>query len=158
MVNQRLNADMREEKEKLQMIFNTSPDAEVISRLSDGSIVKGTAIGINEYRAIRKDGSILDIEVTRGIIRDGNGQPAKMLYIIRDISERKQAEQKIQRLIQQLEIEKRTAQLNAITDSLTGLANRRYFDEALNIEFHRLKRSGSPLSLIMLDVDHFKKI
>jgi diguanylate cyclase (GGDEF)-like protein len=40
---------------------------------------------------------------------------------------------------------------------LTGLANRRYFDEAFNLEYHRLKRSGTPLSLIMLDVDHFKK-
>ena len=49
------------------------------------------------------------------------------------------------------------AQLNSVTDSLTGLANRRYFDDALETEFYRLKRSGSNLSLIMLDVDHFKK-
>ena len=44
-----------------------------------------------------------------------------------------------------------------MTDSLTGLANRRYFDEALSTEFYRVKRSGAPLSLIMLDVDYFKK-
>jgi len=140
-----------------QILDYLVPEDRERARLNIISTIKGAALGLNEYSAIRKDGSILDIEVTRGLIRDGNGQPAKMLYIIRDISERKQAEQKIQQLIQQLEIEKKTAQLNAITDSLTGLANRRYFDEALNIEFHRLKRSGSPLSLIMLDVDHFKK-
>lgn len=60
-------------------------------------------------------------------------------------------------LVQQLERERNMAQLNSITDSLTGLANRRYFDEALRTEFFRLKRSGASLSLIMLDVDYFKK-
>ncbi len=80
-----------------------------------------------------------------------------MVFIVRDISERKQAEQQIQELFQQLEIEKNKAQVDANTDSLTGPANRRYFDEAFSTEYHRLKRSGAPLSLIMLDVDHFKK-
>jgi len=44
-----------------------------------------------------------------------------------------------------------------MTDSLTGLSNRRYFDVALNAEFYRLKQSKATLSLIMLDIDHFKK-
>ena len=47
--------------------------------------------------------------------------------------------------------------LAAITDPLTKLDNRRRFNEVLNIEFYRLKRSGAPLSLIMIDVDHFKR-
>jgi len=64
--------------------------------------------------------------------------------------------EKVQQLIQQLEVERNTAQLNSLTDSLTGLANRRYFDEALKIEFNRSKRSGFILSLIMLDIDYFK--
>lgn len=111
----------------------------------------------NEYRGVRQDQSIFDIEVNSGFVLSTNGQPTKMVFIVRDITERKLAEQQIQELVQQLEIEKNTAQLNSITDSLTGLANRRYFDEALRTEFYRLKRSGSTLSLIMLDVDHFKK-
>jgi diguanylate cyclase (GGDEF)-like protein/hemerythrin-like metal-binding protein len=41
-------------------------------------------------------------------------------------------------------------------DGLTGIANRRYFDEKLAQEYARLARSGAELSLIMLDVDHFK--
>ncbi|MFA6900117.1 MAG: diguanylate cyclase, partial [Desulfurivibrionaceae bacterium] len=57
----------------------------------------------------------------------------------------------------QLEIERDLAQSNSLTDSLTGLSNRRFFDNALRTEFSRHKRSGSQLSLIMLDVDHFKK-
>lgn len=43
------------------------------------------------------------------------------------------------------------------TDGLTGLANRRRFDEVLGSEWARAKRSGQPLALIMLDVDYFKK-
>lgn len=60
-------------------------------------------------------------------------------------------------MVKKLEIERNTAQLNSITDSLTGLFNRGYFDKTLRVEFARLMRSGSVLSLIMLDIDHFKK-
>lgn len=45
----------------------------------------------------------------------------------------------------------------ARTDSLTGLANRREFDEALHREWHRALRHRSPLSLLVIDVDHFKE-
>jgi len=110
----------------------------------------------NEYRGMRRDKSIFNIEVNSEFVRNANGQPIRMVFIIRDITERKLAEQHIQELVERLEIEKNTAQLNSITDSLTGLLNRRYFDMALKTEFYRLKRSGSTLSLVMLDVDHFK--
>lgn len=43
------------------------------------------------------------------------------------------------------------------TDGLTGIANRRSFDRALSLEWMRAQRSNSPLSLILLDVDHFKR-
>jgi diguanylate cyclase (GGDEF)-like protein/PAS domain S-box-containing protein len=111
----------------------------------------------NEYRGIRKDQSIFDIEVNSGFVNNINGRPTKMVFIVRDITERKLAERQIKQLVQQLETERSIAELNSITDSLTGLANRRYFDDTLKNEFYRLKRSGSALSLIMLDIDHFKK-
>jgi len=44
----------------------------------------------------------------------------------------------------------------ANTDGLTGLANRRHFDEVLAQELARCRRSGNALALLMLDVDHFK--
>ena len=44
------------------------------------------------------------------------------------------------------------------TDPLTGLANRRVFDRVLKRECARLKRTGTPVSLIILDVDHFKSL
>lgn len=45
----------------------------------------------------------------------------------------------------------------AINDGLTKIHNRRYFDEVLAVEWKRTKREKSPLSLIMLDIDFFKK-
>ena len=46
----------------------------------------------------------------------------------------------------------------AITDELTGLRNRRYIMEQLEKEYQRAVRSGTPLSLMILDIDHFKVI
>ena len=50
----------------------------------------------------------------------------------------------------------RLAQL-AVTDGLTGLYNHRHFHERITLEVERSQRSGLPLSLLMLDVDHFKQ-
>lgn len=41
-------------------------------------------------------------------------------------------------------------------DSLTGLANRRHFDEAMQIEWRRAVRQQSPMAVLMIDIDHFK--
>jgi diguanylate cyclase (GGDEF)-like protein len=46
----------------------------------------------------------------------------------------------------------------ATYDTLTSLHNRRYFDERLTLETQKAFRSGAPLSLIMVDIDHFKKV
>ena len=46
----------------------------------------------------------------------------------------------------------------AIRDSLTGLYNRREFERLLNDEIHRFRRHGHPVSLMILDIDHFKQI
>ncbi|WJD64300.1 sensor domain-containing diguanylate cyclase [Pseudomonas kurunegalensis] len=46
----------------------------------------------------------------------------------------------------------------SVTDSLTGIHNRRYFQERLKIELERAQRDGLALAVIMLDIDHFKHI
>ncbi|MDK2123118.1 diguanylate cyclase [Parachitinimonas caeni] len=58
-----------------------------------------------------------------------------------------------------LEIKRSRALLQklAVTDSLTGLYNRRHFDQAIEYEAHRHLRRELPLSLVLLDVDHFKR-
>ncbi len=45
----------------------------------------------------------------------------------------------------------------ALRDGLTGLYNRRYMEDALNRELHRSESSGRPVSIIMIDIDHFKR-
>jgi diguanylate cyclase (GGDEF)-like protein len=56
-----------------------------------------------------------------------------------------------------LEAANRDLEALATADGLTGLANRRAFDAALRAEWRRAVRSGNPLSLLMIDVDHFKQ-
>jgi diguanylate cyclase (GGDEF)-like protein/PAS domain S-box-containing protein len=63
---------------------------------------------------------------------------------ISDITEMKRVEEELRAL--------------SVTDVLTGAYNRRYFQERLNAELGRVHRHGGPLSLIMLDIDHFKRI
>ena len=46
----------------------------------------------------------------------------------------------------------------AVTDGLTGISNREYLNKSLLIEFERSTRYGTPLSLVLLDVDHFKVV
>lgn len=88
---------------------------------------------------------------------DDEGVIQGIIGISMDITERKKSDKLIQELIRRLETEKNNAQQSAITDGLTGIPNRRYFDETLDKELFRLKRTGSPLALIMIDIDHFKK-
>lgn len=82
-----------------------------------------------------------------------------------DISERRDMEEALrdanEHLSQQLdEIKKLQHQLQeqAIRDALTGLFNRRYLDEMLEVELLKAKREGYPLGLVLLDIDHFKKL
>ncbi|MDV2077180.1 GGDEF domain-containing protein [Marinobacter xestospongiae] len=70
--------------------------------------------------------------------------------------ERDQLEQRVEERTRELEDNRRELFLLSRTDHLTGLANRRYFDEAKGIEERRARRSGLPISLIMIDVDYFK--
>ncbi|MBV2130053.1 ligand-binding sensor domain-containing diguanylate cyclase [Arsukibacterium indicum] len=59
-----------------------------------------------------------------------------------------------------MQVAEKTAELAALArlDSLTGLANRRAFDEAMQHELKRAKRQQEPLCLALLDIDHFKQV
>ena len=50
-----------------------------------------------------------------------------------------------------------TLRQQALRDKLTGLYNRRFVDEAIELELHRAARTSTPFSIIMFDVDHFKR-
>ncbi len=59
--------------------------------------------------------------------------------------------------IENARLQEKTLNL-AVTDKLTGLRNRRYFDQRLNEEIHHAGRQQTPLSLLMLDIDDFKLV
>ncbi len=71
-------------------------------------------------------------------------------------------EQELQRIVEEKTADLRRVneellQLSSV-DSLTGLANRRVFDQTLKMECARLNRTGSAVSLVILDIDHFKAL
>lgn len=71
--------------------------------------------------------------------------------------ERDEAYRALAALKHQLEVKNAELQRLSTVDGLTGLANRRRFDEVLDQECRRARREGMPLALIMTDVDFFKK-
>ncbi|MDK2776440.1 MAG: diguanylate cyclase [Pseudomonadota bacterium] len=95
-----------------------------------------------ETRHRRKDGSVFDVELSNSsVIFTGE----KLVFSIgRDVSERKENERLMRQLVS--------------TDALTGLLNRRELSDRLSQELERLRRSPGHLSLILFDIDFFKKI
>ena len=71
------------------------------------------------------------------------------MIVVSDVTRFKQAEKALHSATDQLKHLVRT-------DSLTGLLNRRAFDAAIDAEIRRSSRAGTPLSLLLVDVDHFK--
>ena len=103
----------------------------------------------------RRDGSEFPIEVGLNPIETPEGR--SVLSVIVDLSARKEAEQEIWRLAEQLrEANKQLSEL-ARTDSLTGLNNRRAFLEQLDRDVQVAHRTRSDVSVLLADVDHFKE-
>jgi diguanylate cyclase (GGDEF)-like protein len=78
------------------------------------------------------------------------------LRLKQEIDTRKQREQELLKLAQQLEVANSQLRQLSVLDSLTGIANRRQFDMKIYQELRRAIRNKAPLSLVMIDVDHFK--
>lgn len=92
----------------------------------------------------RKDGSVLvgDTRITPQL--DDSGGFVQLLGVTRDISSQREAEAELRR--------------QAATDPLTGVWNRRHAQAMLKAEISLSHRYGTPLSLLMLDLDHFKLV
>ena len=82
------------------------------------------------------------LSIDAGPIYGGDGELIAVVETLRDMTEQKQAQITLERL--------------AACDGLTGIANRRSFDDKLSQEWLRARRDKAPIALLMLDVDHFK--
>uniref|UniRef100_A0A7V4XQK6 diguanylate cyclase n=1 Tax=Acidobacterium capsulatum TaxID=33075 RepID=A0A7V4XQK6_9BACT len=102
------------------------------------------------YRCQHKDGSYLWVEASLMLHRDMQShEPVGFVNVVRDITSRKAAEERMQRAYVEL-------QALAEIDALTGVANRRHFDKVLEAEWKRAIRTGAPTALLLIDVDWFK--
>lgn len=87
------------------------------------------------------------------------------LLVLRDVTQQQQAALNLQKANQQLQNQLLEIQLlqnelreQAIRDGLTGLFNRRYFEETLLNELSRAQRKNYPVAVLLIDIDYFKKI
>ena len=112
-----------------------------------------------------KDGSSYWCDVIAAPILAEDGSLVELLGVSRDISEHKRYENELKRakqateaLNQALQAANERLSRMATTDALTGLWNRRHFEETLEHERVKADRYQQPLSLLIFDIDHFKRI
>ena len=91
-----------------------------------------------------QDGSARWAEMSTAALPADSGDGAVLVCVLRDITERKRLEADLQQM--------------ATTDELTGAFNRRFFVQLCEREIAEAVRRSSPTSLLMMDVDHFKRI
>lgn len=112
------------------------------------SLEKTGRYGPYEKEYIHADGHYIPVRLSGQIVEINEEQ-----YIwssVEDITVQKEAEKELERLYTEVE------QLSRL-DGLTGIANRRMFDQTLDKEWSRAQRNQSPISLIMIDIDYFKQ-
>ena len=97
-----------------------------------------------EYTMLKKDGKSMIVRVDGRVRYDAQGNFVQTHCVLQNITKQKRLENELNIL--------------AITDSLTGLYNRRYFFDLAEKEFNRTLRHSHSLSILMFDIDHFKKI
>ena len=96
------------------------------------------------YRQRHREKGDIWVEAALHVTRaSDSGEIDGVVAVVRDMTEQKDLQDKLASL--------------ASTDGLTALANRRAFDERLADEWARARRDGTQLSLLLIDVDHFKK-
>lgn len=122
------------------------------------ALASGSSSMNEEFIKYASDGHGVLLETIKTPMRDAAGDVIGILGIARDITARRDVEDQLRRAVAKLEILKDEFQELARTDALTGLANRRSFDEALKAEFLRSRRFLTPAALLMIDIDHFKPI
>lgn len=92
--------------------------------------------------ARRANGESFPMEVSIDLISDEQANARQHVMVFRDVTVQKRLEDRLREL--------------SATDGLTLVANRRHFDEALEQAWRDATRSAKPVSLLMIDIDHFK--
>jgi len=97
-----------------------------------------------EKRYLRPNGNTVWVRISSSLVRDADGNPLHFVSQIENVTDRRRAEERLKEL--------------ADHDSLTGLLNRRRFDEELRLTLLRLRRHGGQAALLLIDLDRFKAV
>lgn len=103
-----------------------------------------------DYRALKQNGEYIWIRDVVHVIRDENGNVEALVGFMFDIDQRKKTEQRL------LDLQKELEDLS-YKDSLTGIHNRRMFDDAMDMAWSVAERMKQPLSVLLIDIDYFKQ-
>jgi diguanylate cyclase (GGDEF)-like protein/PAS domain S-box-containing protein len=95
--------------------------------------------------------------LSASILRDEAGQVLGTLGVLKDITVEKRLERKLSYTIEMLQEANENLGRLAMTDSLSGLKNQRFFHRKLEEELLRTARTARPVSLLMVDIDKFKR-
>ncbi|MEN6543287.1 diguanylate cyclase [Parvibaculum sp.] len=156
-------------QQSLDQILTPDSQATVAEYLAEVNAGVKTGRGPQNFRGdleyYKKDGSTYWTEVLAYPLIGGDGSLVEIVGVTRDIDARKHYEQELERAREEAEAANQALALAnaklqrlATTDDLTGAANRRHFEEALDMERERARRYGEPVSLILFDIDHFKRV
>ncbi|MFM9925998.1 sensor domain-containing diguanylate cyclase [Variovorax sp. H27-G14] len=117
-------------------------------------VVTTVALGKNEALSAWRHDALVTLGVVIALLA---AVAAVGRRLIVNIKRRVVAEASLLALREDLLRANRRLEVQATQDSLTGLANRRSFDEALSVEARRAAREGTALSLLLFDLDYFKR-
>lgn len=104
-----------------------------------------------ECRFLGKNASAVWVHLSVSVVRDADGRPTYFIAMAEDITQRKKQEREQQQRTQEL-------LTLATTDPLTGLYNHRFMQEFLQQKMVEAKRNGQPVTVLMLDLDHFRDL
>lgn len=107
-------------------------------------------------RFYHQNGSVVWVLLASSLVRDSQGEPLHFIAQVEDITSQIHAENALRVRQRQLETVNRRLEQLARTDALTGLANRRELLSRIELELKRSVRTGLPLSVLLVDLDHFK--
>ena len=124
------------------------------NRFSKRPVSRPMGIG-KDFFAVKKNGQRIHVEIGLSPVDGPKGK--NIICTLVDLTSRKEHEATILRQSQELKAANNKLSDLARTDVLTGLANRRCFLEQLELMLKLSSRNGTPLSVIILDVDNFKK-
>ena len=118
-------------------------EAEALYVAHDDPASLAFGVHAENWCAMPRLGAELYLAIDAGPIYDEDGTLLAVVETLRDMTENRRVQTKLEQL--------------ATHDGLTGIANRRSFDERLATEWKRERRDSSTLSLLMIDIDHFKR-